>query len=87
MEKLPFLACLVNHDNNDLRTTVYTKSTHTDRLLHNHPTTQPHTKTMKTLTRLAQLACDTLGSLRDENRYLESAFHENNNSYFITRNI
>jgi len=31
--KLPFLDCLVSHDNNELRTTVYRKLTHTDRLL------------------------------------------------------
>ena len=29
--KLPFLHCLVNFDNNELRTTVYRKPTHTDR--------------------------------------------------------
>ena len=31
--KLPFLDCLVSHDNNELHTTVYRKPTHTDRLL------------------------------------------------------
>ena len=31
--KLPFLHCLVSRDNNELRTTVYRKPTHTDRLL------------------------------------------------------
>ena len=31
--KLPFLDCLVSRDNNELRTTVYRKLTHTDRLL------------------------------------------------------
>jgi len=30
--KLPFLDCLVNRDNNELRTTGYRKPTHTDRL-------------------------------------------------------
>ena len=31
--ELPFLDCLVSDDNNELRTTVYRKPTHTDRLL------------------------------------------------------
>ena len=31
--QLPFLDCLVSRDNNELRTTVYRKLTHTDRLL------------------------------------------------------
>ena len=31
--ELPFLDCLVSRDNNELRTTVYRKPTHIDRLL------------------------------------------------------
>ena len=31
--KIPFLDCLVTHENNTLRTTVYRKPTHTDRVL------------------------------------------------------
>ena len=31
--KIPFLDCLVTRDNNKLRTTIYRKPTHTDRLL------------------------------------------------------
>ena len=31
--KIPFLDCLVTRENNTLRTTVYRKPTHTDRLL------------------------------------------------------
>ena len=31
--KIPFLDCLVSRENNTLRTTVYRKPTHTDRLL------------------------------------------------------
>jgi len=39
---------------------------------------------MKTLTRQAQLVCDTPDSLRDENSYLERVFHKNNyNTDFI----
>ena len=32
--KIPFLDCWVTRENNTLRTTVYRKPTHTDRLLH-----------------------------------------------------
>ena len=88
--KLPFLDCLVSRDNNELRTTVYRKPTHTDRLLDEssyNPTSHKAT-TIKTLTRRAQLVCDTPDSLRDENRYLERVFHKNNyNTDFIRRNI
>ena len=51
--KLPFLDCLVSRDNNELRTTVYRKPTHTDRLLDEssyNPTSHKAT-TIKTLTR------------------------------------
>jgi len=44
--KLPFLDCLASRDNNELRTTVYRKPTHTDRLLdessYNPTVTQSH---------------------------------------------
>ena len=66
--KLPFLDCLVSHDNNELRTTVYRKPTHTDRLLDEssyNPTSHKAT-TIKTLTRRAQLVCNTTDSLSDE---------------------
>ena len=89
-DKLPFLDCLVSRDNNELRTTVYRKPTHTDRLLDEssyNPTSHKAT-TIRTLTRRAQLVCDTPDSLRDENRYLERVFHKNNyNADFIKRNI
>ncbi|KAL9972266.1 hypothetical protein ACROYT_G018545 [Oculina patagonica] len=55
--KLPFLDCLVSRDNNKIRTTVYRKPTHTDRLLDEtsyNPTSHKAT-TIKTLTRRAQL--------------------------------
>jgi len=88
--KLPFLDCLVSRDNNELRTTVYRKPTHTNRLLDEssyNPTSHKAT-TIKTLTRRAQLVCDTPNSLRDKNRYLEHVFHKNNyNAYYIRRNI
>ena len=88
--KLPFLDYLVSRDNNELRTTVYRKPTHTDRLLDEssyNPTSYKAT-TIRTLTRRAQLVCDTPDSLRDENKYLERVFMKNNyNADFIRRNI
>ena len=88
--KLPFLDCLVSRDNNELRTTVYRKPTHTDRLLDEssyNPTSHKAT-TIKTLTRQVQLVCDTLDSLGDENKYPEHVFHKNNyNADLIRRNI
>ena len=59
--KLPFLDCLVSRDNNELRTTVYSKPTHTDRLLDKssyNPASHKAT-TIRTLPRRAQLVCDT----------------------------
>ena len=76
--------------NNELRTTVYRKPTHTDRLLDEssyNPTSHKAT-TIRTLTRRARLVCDPPDSLRDENRYLERVFHKNNyNADFIKQNI
>ena len=87
--KLHCLDCLVSRDNNELRTTVYRKPVHTDRLLDEssyNPTSHKAT-TIKALTRRAQLVSDTPDSLRDENRYLERVFHKNNyNANFIGRN-
>ena len=78
--KLPFLDCLVSHDNNELRSTVYRKPTHTDRLLDEssyNPTSHKAT-TIKTLTRRGQLVCDTTDSLSNENKYLDRVFYKNN---------
>ena len=87
--KLQFLDCLVSHDNNELHTTVYRKPTHTDRLLDEssyNPTSHKAT-TIKTLTRRAQLVCDTTDSLSDENKYLDRVFYKNNyNADFVRRN-
>ena len=88
--KLPFLTCLLRRANNGLRTRVYRKLTHTDRLLDETSYNQTSHKatTIKTLTRRAQLVCDTPHSLLDKNRYLERVFHKNNyNDDFIRRNI
>ena len=78
--KLPFLDCLVSRDDNSLRTTVYRKPTHTDRLLDEssyNPTSHKAT-TIRTLTRRAQLVCNTTDSLSDENKYLHRVFSKNN---------
>ena len=88
--KLPFLDCLVSRNNNELHTTVYRKPTHTDRLLNesSYNLTSHKATTIRTLTRRAQLVCDTPDSLWDENRYLKCVFHKNNyNADFIKWNI
>ena len=77
--KLPFLDCLVSRNNNELRTRVYRKPTHNNRLLDAssyNPTSHKAT-TKKTLARRAQLVCDTPDSLCDENRYLEHVSQKN----------
>ena len=87
--KIPFLDCLVTRDNNELRTTIYRKPTHTDRLLDQssyNPTSHKAT-TIRTLTRRAQLVCDLPDSLTDENKYLHNVFNKNNyNRDFIRHN-
>ena len=87
--KLPFFDCLVDRNNNELRTTVYRKPTHTDRLFDEssyNPTSHKAT-TIKTLTRRVQLVCNTLDSLSDENKYLDRVFDKNKyNTDFIRRN-
>ena len=88
--KLPFLDCLVTRDNHHLRTTVYRKPTHTDQLLDEcsyNPTSHKAT-TIRTLTRRAQLVCDSRDSLADEREYLDNVFSKNNyNRDFVRRNI
>ena len=66
--KLAFLDCLVSRSNNELRTTVYRKPTYTDRFLDelSYNPTSHKAITVKTLTRRAQLVCDTPDSLQDE---------------------
>ena len=80
--KIPFFDCLVSRDDTRLRTTVYRKPTHTDRLLDQssyNPTSHRAT-TLITLTRLAQNICDSTDSLRDENEHLRQIFHKNDYS-------
>ena len=63
--KIPFLDCLITRETNTLRTTVYRKPTHTDRLLDQksyNPTSHKAT-TVRTLTRRAQIVCDSDDSL------------------------
>ena len=70
--KIPFLDCLVTRDNNKIRTTVYRKPTHIDRLLNqsSHNPTSLKDTTIKTLIKRAQLVCDSPDSLSDEARHL-----------------
>ena len=72
-----------------LSTTVYRKPTHTDRLLDQssyNPTSHKAT-TIQTLTRRAQLVCDSPDRLADENNYLDNVFNKNNyNKDFVRRN-
>ena len=77
---IPFLDCLVTRENNTLRTTVYRKPTHTDRLLDQtsyNPTSHKAT-TVRTLTRRAQIVCDSDDSLTDEIKQLNTVFTKNN---------
>ena len=95
--KIPFLDCLITRENNTrtktdpntLRTTVYRKPTNTDRLLDQtsyNPTSHKAT-TVRTLTRRAQIVCDSDDSLTDEIKHLNTVFTKNNYSTdFIERN-
>ena len=87
--KIPFLDCLVTRDCNKLKTTIYRKPTHTDRLLDQssyNPTSHKAT-TIRTPTRRAQLVCDSPDSLQDETDYLNNVFSKNNyNTDFVRRN-
>ena len=87
--KIPFLDCLVSRDNNKLRTTVYRKPTHTDRLLDQcsyHPTCHKATA-VRTLTIRAHVVGDSHNSLPSETKHLHDVFHKNNyNQDFISRN-
>ena len=87
--KIPFLDFLVIRDKNKLKTTIYRKPTHTYRLLaksSNNPTSHKAT-TIRTLTRRAQLVCDSPDSLQDETDYLNNVFSKNNyNTDFVRRN-
>ena len=86
--KIPFLDYLVSRDDTRLRTTVYRKPTHTDRLLDQpsyNPTSHRAT-TVRTLTRCAQIICHSSDSLRDENEHLRQIFHNDYSDEFIDTN-
>ena len=87
--KIPFRDCLVTRDNNKLKTTIYRKPTHTNQLLDKssyNPTSNKVT-TIGTLTRRAQLVCDSPDSLQDETDYLNNVFSKNNyNTDFVRQN-
>ena len=87
--KIPFLDCLVTRENNTLRTTVYKKAIHTDRLLDRtsyNPTSHKAT-TVRTLTRRTQIVCDSHDSLTDETKHLNTVFIKSNyGTDFIKRN-
>ena len=87
--KIPFLDCLVTRDNNKLKTTIYRKPTNADRLLHQssyNPISHKAT-TIRTLTRRAQLVCDSPDSLQDETDYLNNVFSQKNyNTDFVRQN-
>ena len=76
--KIPFLDCSVTRNNNKLRTTIYRKLTHIDRLLDQssyNPTSHKAT-TIWTLTRRAQLVCDSPDSLTDDIKNLDNVFNQ-----------
>ena len=85
--KIPFLDFLVIRDKNKLKTTIYRKPTHTYRLLaksSNNPTSHKAT-TIRTLTRRAQLVCNSPDSLQDLTDYLNNVFIKNNYNTDIVR--
>ena len=73
----------------EIQTTICRKPTHTDRLLDqsSHNPTSHKATTIRTLTRRAQLVCDSPESLQDETHYLNNVFSKNNyNTDFVRRN-
>ena len=74
-----FLNWLVSCDGNSLRTTVYRKLTHTDRLLDksSYISSSHKATTIRTLNRRTHLVCNTTDSLSDENKYLDRGFSKN----------
>ncbi|CAH3145847.1 unnamed protein product, partial [Porites lobata] len=83
--KIPFLDCLVTRNNNKLKTTIYRKPTHTDRLLDQssyNPTSHKAT-TIRTLTRRAQL--EICLSLEHQNPAKIYRFHSLHDRRFMSQ--
>ena len=78
----------MTRENNTLRTTVFRKPTHTDRLLNQtfHNPTSLKATTVRTLTRRAKNVCDSHDSLTDETRHLNTVFIKNYSTDFVERN-
>ena len=73
----------------EIQTTICRKPTHTDRLLDqsSHNPTSHKATTIRTLTRRAQLVCDSPDSLQDKTHYLNNVFSKYNyNANFVRRN-
>ena len=86
--KIPFLDCLVTRDNSKLQTAIYRIPTNIDPLVDQssyNPTSHKAT-TIRTLTRRAQLVCDSPDSLKDEIDYLNVFSKNNYNTDFVKRN-
>ena len=74
--KIPFLDCWVIRKNNTLRAIVCRKPTHSDRVLDQtsyNPTSHKATA-VRTLTRRAQIVCDSHNSLTDKTKHLNTVF-------------
>ena len=79
----------MTRDENSLRRSVCKKLTSTSRLLDesSYILTSHKATTIRTLTRQAQLVCNTTDSLSDMNKYLDRVFFKNNfNDNFIWPN-
>ena len=89
--KIHFLVCFVPHDNNNnkLRSTIYRKATHADRLLDqsSYNSISHKATTIQTLTRRARLICGSPDSFADENKYLHNVFNNNNNNNNHSKDI
>ena len=86
---IPFMDCLVTREDNTLRTTVYRKPRHTDRLLDQtcYNRTSHKATTLRTLPSRAQIVCDSDDSLADEIKHKDTFFIKNNCSTdYIERN-